>query len=713
MGAALILAARLPGAAIPSPPPAVPRPVQDTYFGTTVTDPYRYFEKVKTDVEVQAWFKAQADYTRAVLDSIPGRATLLKRKLELANATPAHVSDLSLLPGRIFYEERSADEIQYSLYTRAGWDGPAELLVDIPKLNSPDGTPAGINFYLPSPNGRYLAYTYCLGGSEEIMTRVLEVATRKDMGIALPNSRVMAWRDDESGFYYLQIKDRPKDAPRELRYQELQMHYHAMGKEGAKDPVVFGTEAPGGVDIAPAETPSISLRYGDPRAFAIVGNGTQNEFALYASTQAKLDAGKQEWRKLFGFDDGVIDYAIHGDDLYVVSHKSALRGELLRTTVSAPDLTKAEVVIPPGEAVVESVGAARDSLYIKLLDGGIERLQRLDYAAGSKPQEIVLPIVGSVYIVSNQRLDGVALWLVSWVNAGGIYTYDPATEKTTDTLLSPHGRYDQPADLVAEEVHVPSYDGTMIPMSIIYRKGLKFDGSNPCELTAYGAYGIADTPGFGPSSITWYERGGINAIAHVRGGGAYGEEWHVAGMKQTKPNTWKDLIACAQWLIDHKYTSTPKLGILGGSAGGITVGRAMTERPDLFAAVVAEVGLMNPLRFEEDANGVLNIPEFGSVKNAEEFPALLEMDSYLHIKDGVKYPPTLVTTGMNDPRVPPWQEGKFAARLEQAGAPLVLLRVDYEAGHGMVSTIKQGYEQSADCEAFLLWQFGEPGFQPK
>jgi prolyl oligopeptidase len=266
---------------------------------------------------------------------------------------------------------------------------------------------------------------------------------------------------------------------------------------------------------------------------------------------------------------------------------------------------------------------------------------------------------------------------------------------------------------VAEEVRVPSHDGVMIPLSIVHKKGIKLDGSNPCWLEAYGAYGMVDEPGFGPAMLAWYEHGGISATAHVRGGGAFGEEWHLAGQKQNKPNTWKDLIAAAQWLCDKGYTAPSRLGIVGGSAGGITVGRAMTERPDLFRAVVGEVGLFNAVRSETDPNGVPNIPEFGTVKDPKEFAGLLEMDAYQHVKDGVKYPATLLTTGMNDPRVPPWEPGKFAARLQQAGTPLVLLRVDYDAGHGIGSTRTQALAEFADTMAFFFWQFGLPEFQPK
>jgi prolyl oligopeptidase len=259
-----------------------------------------------------------------------------------------------------------------------------------------------------------------------------------------------------------------------------------------------------------------------------------------------------------------------------------------------------------------------------------------------------------------------------------------------------------------------SYDGTMIPLSVVYRQGIKMDGSNPTLLSGYGAYGIPQEPWYVPRMLAFLERGGILATAHVRGGGEYGEEWYRAGYKGTKPNTWKDFIACAQYLIDNKYTSPGKLACTGGSAGGILVGRAITERPDLFGIAIPQVGALDMLRAETTPNGIPNIPEFGTVKTEEGFKALFEMSAYHHVKNGVKYPAVLLTAGMNDPRVEPWETAKMAARLQAAtasGRP-VLLRLDYEAGHGIGTTKRQVEEETADIWTFVLWQAGVPDFQP-
>jgi prolyl oligopeptidase len=302
----------------------------------------------------------------------------------------------------------------------------------------------------------------------------------------------------------------------------------------------------------------------------------------------------------------------------------------------------------------------------------------------------------------------------TWTRFGGYYAYDASAGVVVDTKLQPQGRYDNPGDLVSTEVRVKSHDGTLVPLSIVHRKGIKLDGSAPTILYGYGAYGISQTPFFRPQYLAWFERGGVFAVAHVRGGGENGEEWYKGGFQQTKPNTWKDAIACAEWLIAKGYTSSARLAIEGGSQGGIFVGRSITERPELFGAAIDEVPVSDAIRSSFESNGELDKTEMGTTETEAGFRALYAMSPYHHIADGVKYPAVLVTTGINDPRVDAWQAAKMAARLQAAttsGKP-VLLRVDFDAGHGFGSTKKQRNEELTDTLAFLLWQFGVKGFVP-
>ena len=313
------------------------------------------------------------------------------------------------------------------------------------------------------------------------------------------------------------------------------------------------------------------------------------------------------------------------------------------------------------------------------------------------------------------RLDGILFGLTSWTKAPKIFEYIPKDNRVADTKLQPLGAFDEPAEVESKETRAPGYDGTLVPLSLIYKKGIKLDGSHPTLLEGYGAYSITIDPEFNPRYLAWIEQGGVLAFAHVRGGGEYGEEWHKSGMLQNKPNTWRDFIACAEYLIKQGYTSSAKLAGQGGSAGGILIGRAFTERPELFAAAISDVGLSDMIRDMFSPDGPLNVPEYGDLKDQQGFQNLFEISAYYHVKDGVHYPAVMITTGMNDPRVVPWEPGKMAARLQAAtasGKP-VLLRVDYHGGHGTIGGTKtQAEELAADKWSFLLWQFGVPAYQP-
>jgi prolyl oligopeptidase len=316
-------------------------------------------------------------------------------------------------------------------------------------------------------------------------------------------------------------------------------------------------------------------------------------------------------------------------------------------------------------------------------------------------------------VATDALISGAVLDLDSWTTPGDFYRYDAKKAALTKMSLRHENDID-PKDLVAEEAQVKSWDGTMVPLSIIYKQGLVKNGSAPTAMIGYGAYGDAFTPAFTRRYNAWLERGGVLAVAHVRGGGEFGESWHLAGKKLTKPNTWRDFIASAEYLIENKYTSSAKLGIWSQSAGGILIGRSFTERPDLFAAAVDGVPCSDMLRFETGPNGPANTPEFGSVKTQAGFEDLYAMSAYYHIQTGVKYPAILMTSGANDPRVDPWQGGKMAARLQAATGSdkPVLLRVNYDAGHGITDTVSQQVSDWTDIFTFFLWNFGEPGFQP-
>jgi prolyl oligopeptidase len=378
-----------------------------------------------------------------------------------------------------------------------------------------------------------------------------------------------------------------------------------------------------------------------------------------------------------------------------------------------PDVRRAEVVIAPGEGVVTGIAAARDALYVTRREGATTVLLRVPHAPAIKVEKVPLPFAGSVSASADPHQPGAVLSLGGWTHATRPYSYAPGRAVSALPFVKV-GAFDAPTDIEAREVRVRSHDGVEVPVSILVKKGVKLDGTNPTILYGYGAYGITDDPFFNPRVYAWLERGGVYAVAHVRGGGSFGDEWHLAGRRSTKPNTWKDAIAAAEWLIANGYTSKEKIGIYGGSAGGIFVGRAITERPDLFAAAVPVVGLFDAIRIESSANGVGNIPAFGSIKLESEFRDLLAMSTYHHVQPGTKYPAVMLVHGVNDIRVDVWQSTKLASVLAPAttsGRP-VLLRLEYDSGHGQGSTREQLQARTADIFTFFLWQFGVPDYQP-
>ena len=690
-----------------SPPKAASHEVTDTYFGMKIVDPYRWMEDAKSP-ETAAWMRGQADYTRAYLDRLPMRAQLLKRFEELSE-TGVRVSGVQRAGNFYFYYRVAPGENDRRLYVREGFKGAERLLVDPEKLSSP-GKRYSIDSYNPSFDGKYVSYTVSIGGSENGEMRVIETATGRDLGERIDRCRfgAGAWLPDNRSFLYNRLQKLAEGAPPTELYQKSRVYLHLLGSNPENDRAIFGYEVNPNIKMEPAPLPFVGVPLGSKYAFALVNSGVSPNSEYYFAPLDKLRETPIPWRRVAALEDEVAGFDLHGDDVYFTTYKNTPRFKVIRVNLAQPDLAKADTVFPASEAVVTNIGAAKDALYVQTLDGGMGKLWRVDYKGGA-PRPIKLPYDGAGFIGwTDSQTDGLLFGLISWTKSETFFAFDPRTQTATDTTLVPP----IPIDLSSIEtasVKVKSHDGVMVPLVILYQRGLKRDGTNPTLLDGYGAYGITNTePFFATGFLPWLERGGVIAMAGVRGGGEYGEEWHLAGKEKTKPNTWKDFIACAEYLINEKYTSAAHLSGMGGSAGGILIGNSITERPDLFGAAVDAVGDNNALRFETTSNGVPNIPEFGSVKTEEGFQALLAMDAYHKVKNGVKYPAVLLTTGINDPRVEPWMSAKMAARLQAAtasGKP-ILLRVDYDAGHGFGSTKKQRNEQNADIYAFLFQQLG-------
>lgn len=729
-GCAAVLSAPFTSfAATAAPPVAQIRPVVDDYFGTKVTDNYRWMENLK-DPEMQRWMKAQADYTRAQLDALPGYAALLKRVDELNSSQPAQVSGVQIVGGR-YYSLRVPQGAQSpKLYVRDGVKGADRLLVDPERIRDNDKSHFSIHWYRPSPDGRFIAYAIAEGGSEaNMLLHVFDVASGKD----LPDSAdridqdigAPFWLPGSRSFFYSRDQKFAPGTPDAKQRENKQVYLHVIGRSFDKDPAVFGRGTNANIALTPIEFSEIATAPDSHCAIAYISPGSDERLRVYAAPLSDIKAGRAVWRPIAAsYDDQYIGgdnsdtpvIALTGDTLYWLSRKNAPRGEILKLDLTRAD-SKPEIVAPQGELPISAVYAGRNAIFWRIDDAGANSIHRLRLIAGAKPETPALPYPGDVADVSTDGGSGAAtVFLSSYLRSPAYLDIDARTGALQDDGLQPAGPYDKPDDLTVDEVRVKSWDGTLVPLSIVHKKGIALDGNNTAMITGYGAYGISVTPYYIPAMRSWYDHAQIIAFAHVRGGGELGEAWHQGGFKATKPNTWKDFIACAQYLVDHKYTRPSKLFAWAQSAGGVLIGRALEERPDLFGAVVDRVPLTDTLRFETTANGPDEVPEFGSVKDPEGFKMLYAMSSYAHVRDGVKYPPVLIYAGANDQRVAAWVPAKFAARLQAAtasGKP-ALLRVDYDAGHtGFDATRAQSDRNSTDMIAFALWQLGDPDFQPE
>ena len=687
--------------------------VTDDYFGTKVTDPYRWLENT-TDPQVTAWMKAQNDYTRQVLASIPGRDKLLGRVKALDDAANV-VSALQVWGGHYFYLKTEPGSDNRKLFVRDQVHAPERLLVDPEKMTTADGKHSSIDYFQPSIDGKYVAYGVSLGGSEESVLHVLESATGKVLSDTIDRAQFgqPSWLPDGS-FFYTRTQKLATDAPPTARYQKLRTYHHVLGTDPDKESAVFGYDVVAGMKVTEDDFPAILYSPGAPKSLVgLVIHGVKREIDVYVAPLEDSMSAKAEWKKVADETDAVVSIDVHADSLFLLSHKDASRFKVLRTSLQNPDLAHATPVVPAGDVVVVNISAAADALYVQDLDGGIGRLRRLPYD-GAAIRPVKLPFDGAIQsLVTNPTEPGAWLELTSWTKSPQWCALDAASTNLTDTGLVAPSPVDY-SQIESEEVKAPSTGGTMVPLSIVHQRGIKLDGTHPTWLEGYGAYGITLDPTFRPTMLAFLERGGVFAVAHVRGGGEYGEDWHQDGQKLTKQHTIDDMLAGARYLIDHKYTTAAHLAGEGTSAGGITIGGAVTQRPDLFGAALIRVGDSDSLRSELMASGPANIPEFGTVKEPDGFKGLMGMDAYQHVKPATAYPAILLTTGANDPRVAPWQAAKMAARLQASTSSNkpVLLRVDYDAGHGLGSTKSQRDEEMADELAFLFWQLGVPEFQP-
>ena len=683
----------------------------DTYHGTTVSDPYQWLENLQSD-EVVTWLRKQNEVTRSRLDAIPGRRDLRERMAALQSRT-AELDDVQSRGARVFYKMRLADDETAKLYARSG-SSEARVLVD-PVAYGPVGQTSSVDYFAPSPDGTLVAFGISSGGSEDSELRVVDVATERLLPGSVEHTQYadVSWGPEGKGFFYWRLDREQANAPVSERFRKMRVYWHDLSASFADDVPVFGYGV-GGLELPEDEFPQVVSFPSSPEwVFGISQAGTAQEFTLFVGRIDEIVTGEGRWRRLFGTDAGVVGLAASGDRLFLRTYDGASRFRIVEADLRQKQMTATKVVVPESDAVIATMSLASDALYFLTHRDGIGTPGRYVLDSGEIEMIDREPGASIARLVTWPAEPGALVMSTAWARAARWQMIVAGSAKPRVLgLIADSGR--EIGDLVVENLLAKGKDGVSIPLTVTYRKGLVKNGKNATKLIGYGAYGYAIKPMFLGLLQAWIERGGIVAWAHVRGGGARGEDWHKAAKRAKKQTSVDDYLACAEHLIDNGYTSPGRLAAMGVSAGGVVIGAAITQRPNLFGAAAIRVGVLNILRIERTAGGPANIPEYGTTKIEAEFRSLLAIDAYHAIKDGVSdYPAVFLTGGMNDVRVPVWQPAKFAARLQSAGNRPALLSVAFDDGHYSGTNNEHYLDQRADEDAFLWWQLGEPGFQPK
>ncbi len=680
-----------------APPPTPKRPVVDEYHGTRVTDDYRWLEPW-ADPTVRAWTERQNAHTRSQLDQLPFMAALRARVRALGSDTHRRWFGLTYRHGRLFALKMQPPHEQPMLVLLASPDDvSSERTILDPARLDPSGKTA-IDFYVPSRDGRRVAVSLSQGGSERGDVHLFDVDSGHEIGDVVPRVNggtaggSVAWTADGGGFFYTRYP-RPGERPAaDLDFYQ-QVYFHRIGTPTADDRYEIGKNFPKIAETVLQASPDGQLVV----ATVSNGDGGQKEHFI------RQPDGR--WARLAASSDNVVTATWGRDDaLYLVSRKGAPRGQVLRLARGRMTLPEARVLVHEGDAAIDEVQVTDSRVYVSEIAGGPSRVRVFDLEGAQQPPVPVAPVSSVREMVP---LDGneVLYGEESYLAPRAFYRAAPGQAPRKTRLV-----VDSPADFRDTEVtrvEAISKDGTRVPLNIVARKGATLDGTNPTLLYGYGGFGISEVPGFSALRRIWIEQGGVYVVANLRGGGEFGDDWHQGGSLTNKQNVFDDFAAAARYLIDRRWATPATLAILGGSNGGLLMGAALTQHPELFRAVVSHVGLYDMLRFNLWPNGAFNVTEFGDPSDPRQFQALFAYSPYQHVVDGTKYPAVILFSGTNDPRVNPSDSRKFAARLQAAtasGRP-VLLRIS-GSGHGFGTSLSEGLAQQADQYAFLFWQLG-------
>jgi prolyl oligopeptidase len=683
-------------AASSGPPRAEKRPLEETLHGVKIVDNYRWLEDGESP-DTQKWVAEEMAYTQSVLDPLPGRDAIHRRLSELLSI--GNITQPEIGGKYYFYTRREGMQNQPVLYVREGVDGKDRVLVD-PNQLAADGTIA-LDWYEPSESGKYLAYGTSPSGSEMSTLHILETKTGNPLPDTIERTRAcsIAWMPDGSGFYYTRYPKKG-DVPDGQEVYNRHVFYHELGTDPVTDPKIFGE----GRDAE--DWPNVSLDNDGRLLLITVQQGwTKSELFLM-----DLKKGTPPTRITTG-KNFLYNGSAYNGRLYIVTNEDAPRYRMFMAEAGNYERDDWQEIIPQTEAVLQGTAVWGGKIFAQYERNATSQLRLFDLA-GKVINDIHLPALGSVFGSSGKwNRDELFYGFFSFTVPPTVYRYDLKTGAT-----SQWAKVDAPSiDPAAYEVNQEWYhskDGTRVPMFIVNKKGLKKDGHNPTVLTAYGGFNVSLSPSFSRTAYLWMEHGGVYAMANLRGGAEFGEDWHRAGMLGNKQNVFDDMIAAAEHLISEKYTDKDHLAIQGGSNGGLLMGAMITQRPDLFRAVVCQVPLLDMLRYQNFQIAKLWIPEYGSSDNPEQFKWLYAYSPYHHVKAGTEYPAVLFMTADTDTRVDPMHAKKMAALMQaeaengRSKTRPILLRIETKAGHGAGKPVTKLIEEYTDVYSFLFWQLG-------
>lgn len=702
------------------PPLSASVPSIDYYHGKKIVDPYRNLENLK-DTNVISWLKNQEIYASKLIQSINGREELIDKLRDFDNRNKFDIKDIKITKNKTnFYVKKTDDPTVEKLFYQDNISKKEVLLYSSSSFKFEDDQSYFINYIKPDWQGEKVAVSLSKRGEDISKIIVVDVDSKKVISEILENAKPsnggIQWLPDNSGFIFIQHKNTDPQSKEYLLDSKSVIYKIGDNVNDLKE--IFSKSNNPDLRLQPEDYPKVFI-YQDYHdyAFAQVSGSSRYKDMYFVSIKELLSDKKPIWKPLFKKTDKIGRILVDQDSIIYFSNKYSSYGGIYKTSIKTPDFDNTKVLIHPlDKSIITDFEINREGLFFVRFKNGVQ--SKLYHLNKKEEKEIDLgETYGSIYISSNgTKYSGLLISPGGWLNDYDLFHFDSLTGTKESIDIYTKISSKEYKGLIVKELEVPSHDGTKVPLSLIYHKDMKQNGKNHTLFYGYGSYGGAGTPFFNPQLLRWVTEGGILAIAHVRGGGEKGEVWYKGGFKTTKPNTWKDMIACTEFMFKENYTSAEKSAIWGSSAGGIMAGRAMTDRPDLYSAVILTSPAMNMLRCEIQPNGSNSIKEFGTVEIKEEFEALLEMDSYHHIEEGVSYPATYITTGMKDGRVVAWDPAKFAARLQNANSSKkpIVLSVDFDAGHGASNNSKDKmYSMFADAYAFAFWQTGHPDYQLK